>query len=178
MWKFQFAMRHSQGHVKMMKAFGEVVADALPDEMQEPYQQLAFWEKAELMRSWLWQARSQAASDRRPGSKWRPGEIAEQEFADFFVEELEPEEKERLLALPRDIMQQQLERMMLGKMRKGDRRGPPGRDGPHPPPPHRRPRGAPGFDGEHPRRPPPIGYGRRNLDHDRPPRRRPPPPNE
>ena len=180
MWAFQYAMRHSQGHVKIMKEFNEVVVGALPEEMRESYQQLPFWEKADLMRSWLWQARSSTAGDRHTGTKWHPGEITEQEFSDFFVEELEPAEKERLLALPRDKMQQQLERMMLGKMRKGDRRGPPGWDGP--PPPHRGPRGGPGFDGPRPRRPPPgferPGVERRDFERDRPPRRRPPPPNE
>ena len=175
MWAFQYAMRHSlepAAEQEKLNSFNEVIVEALPKEMQEPYRQLTFWEKATLMRSWIWQARSQAVDGRRPGAKGHAREISEQEFADFFVEELKPEEKERLLALPRDKMQQQLERMMLGKMRKGDRRGPPGWDSPHPPPPHHRPRGGSGFEGDHPRRPP-RGLGR--GDFDRPPagRRRP-----
>ncbi len=163
MWAFQFAMRHSENHVEMMQAFNDVVVDALPDEMQEPYQLLPFWEKADLMRSWLWQARSQAAKGRRSGTKLRAGDISEQEFADFFVEELDPSEKERLLALPRDKMQQQLRQMILG--RNPRRRGPmPSEWNPRRPPPL-------GPPGDRRRGRPPRGPGPGG----RPPHHRPPP---
>ena len=162
MWAFQFAMRHSGNHTEMMQAFNDVVVGALPDEMQEPYQLLPFWEKADLMRSWLWQARSQVAKGRRSGTKLRAGDISEQEFADFFVEELDPAEKERLLALPRDQMQQQLRQMILGRSPR--RRGPmPSEWNPRRPPPH-------GPPGDRRRGRPPRGPGPGG----RPPHHRPP----
>jgi len=172
--KHEQAMRSYQLAIKdspeQMREFIDVIAEALPSEMRDTFRQLPPWEKFNLSRSWFWRARSQPGNDRRSVAHRHSGNIPEQELADFFVE-LETDEKERLLALPREEMQRQLKRKYFGRGSRHDRlrrsdwdsRLPPG--GPRPDgwrrdrrdqsgPPPRGLRGGPRFDGELDRRPP------------------------
>ncbi len=159
----QYVVRESP---EKLKAFSDAIVEALPDEMGQAFQKLSPRQKVDRLRDWAWQFRLQTDSRHRSGKGRRPGEVSEQELADFFVE-LDSAEKERLLALSRDKMKQQLTRMLLGKMRqrgpyaRGDRPLPPG-----PPRPEGR-HGRPRFEGERDRPP-------RNFQHDRRPRRRSP----
>ncbi len=179
-------LRESPQH---MEELNRRVLDVLPEDISQEFQQLRLREKGPVVVGWLMQARAQAASGRRPGTNRHRGEVTEQELADFFVEELDSTEKERLLALPREKMQQRLEQLYFGQgphswepMRPdwGNRRPPPhpgpppegrgrGRrdDRRGPGPPHG-PRRGPEFDGDRERRPP------RGFQRDRPPHRRPP----
>lgn len=171
-----------------MDAFNEVIVEALPPEMQPAFEKLLPEDKGPIVMGWLMQARRQAMAGRHSSKDGRHGDVSEQELSDFFVK-LDPAEKERLLALPRDKMQQQLKSLYLGQssrrwqrpFERGNRPPHPARPpseggrrghfderrGPGPGPTRRGPRGGPGFNGERGGRPP------RDFDRDRP-RRRPP----
>jgi len=129
-----------------MEQLNELVVESLPAKIRDEFQQLEPGQKGRLVMSWLRQARAQAIDGRRPGKGQR--EVSEQTLQDFFVEELEPADQERLLALPRDEMQQQLKRLYYGKMPRPHRRRPPEWNG-------RRPPRGPGRGGPR-RRPPPV----------------------
>lgn len=184
MFVFLYAMRNSR---EEMRKFIDTVVDALPEEMQDDFRGLPPGKRQEVIVSWFRRYHTQANGSRRPGK------VSEQELEEFFVEVLEPKERERLLALPREEMQRQLRRMYLFKSphrgppegrRPGERRpvGPRGegdwRDGP--PPRDDQPRGdrrgRPRFDEDGP--PPPRFDGDRDRrprgpdDRERPPRRR------
>lgn len=142
----------------------ETITNALPDDVSKAFQELNPRQQMEKFRAWQWQLRTQVEKERRPGQPGNWGLPLEEELEHFFVDELEPDQKERLLALPRDQMHQQLVMMLQGKHRQYDRQGPypPGgqppdgrgprgprddrwRDGPGPPP--RGERGGPPRDG-------------------------------
>ncbi len=172
---------------EQMDASNEVIIEALPAEMRPAFQQLSPEDKGPIVVGWLMQARWQVLAGRHLGKDGR-GEVSEQELADYFVK-LDPAEKERLLALPRDKMQQQLKRSYLGQSsHRWQRRFDRGDGPPHPPrPPHeggrrssfderrrpgqgpspRGPRGGLQVDGERGRR------GPRDFEHDGPRRRTP-----
>jgi len=165
---FLFTMLHSP---EQMQKFNDIIVEALPAEIRPAFQRLPPESKGPLVVSWLKQARLQSIHGRHLGKDGRPRKISEQELADYFVERLDPAEKERLLALPREKMQQQLKRMARGQMSQRDWRRPPARGDRRPPhsgpPPVNRGRGR--HDGR--RRPGPShgGAGLQNGP-DRPPR--------
>jgi len=123
---FQFSMTRSPAQMELIV---DTIADALPSDMGAAFRRLPPRAKKARVQAWFRQFHSSA---RQVG---RSGQISEQELANFFAQQLEPEEKERLLALPREDMQRQLERLYRGKMiqhgrhrsREMDRRRP--RDG-------------------------------------------------
>ncbi len=167
-----FALRESP---EKMDRLNDLLVDALPANVREEFKTLPRWERGPVVVRWLRQARAQEVNARRAGKRLRPGEFPEQELADFFVEELDPAQKEQLLALPRDQMQQQLQRLYRGERshRPEYNDGPPPRHGPprhgSPPPHDRRPAHGPRGPRDEFRRPPP--YGRRALDRRPMPRR-------
>jgi len=117
-----FAMK---GAPEKMHQLSDLIVAALPAQVQGAFENLPPWEKAALFRGWMRQARAEKKSNRQNGKR-KPGEIAEEELADFFVDELEPMVKERLLALPRDKMKQQLQRLYRGgPMPEADHHEPP-----------------------------------------------------
>jgi len=156
---------------KHMEELNKLVTQALPESVSREFQQLRPREKGPVVVNWLRQARAQSMHVQGMSKGHRSDKISEQELADFFVEELEPADKEWLLALPREEMQRRLERMYRGKMSQRDRRGPPawsGRRPPHPgPPPVNRGRGR--HDGRRRLGPSHGGAGLQNGP-DRPPR--------
>ncbi len=137
------------------------VSKALPEEKRAAFQRLSTREKRDRFLGWLRQATTPQFADRLHGRGPRSGEVAEHELEAFFVEKLDAATQERLLAMPREKMQQQLKRMVHGSFTHGnlDRPHggrPPGRPG-HPrarwehdrrdgPPPARSFRGGPPRD--------------------------------
>lgn len=115
MFVFLFAMRNSR---KEMRDFIDTVVAALPDEMQDDFRRLPPEKRQEVIVGWFRRYHTQASGSRRPGK------VSEQELEEFFVEVLEPKERERLLALPREEMQRQLRRMYLFKSPHRGPRGP------------------------------------------------------
>ena len=110
-----------------------VVANALPPQVSEAFQALNDREKMEKMRKWSWERRMLLEAERNGGRQGRnAGEPTQAELQNFFVEELEPDQKERLLALPRDQMHQQLVMMLQGKRRGPSWDGPPSTQRPAP----------------------------------------------
>jgi len=99
------------------KKLSDAIVEALPVEMGQAFQKLTPQQKIERMRAWAWQFRFEANGKRRTGRKGNPRSISEQELSDFFVA-LDPAEKERLLALTRDKMQELLRSMVQGKIQK------------------------------------------------------------
>ncbi|MEM8946787.1 MAG: hypothetical protein AAGD11_16555 [Planctomycetota bacterium] len=134
--RFIHAMRSSP---ESFREFIDTVSDALPAKMRDDFWLLPPGQRQEIIFGWFRQYHALNSGANRSGK------VTEQELADFFVEVLDAEEKERLLALPRDEMQRQLRRMYLFKMPQHGV-GPPGfRDGGPPslgdgPPGGRRPR--------------------------------------
>lgn len=176
---FQFVTREFPQEVDKLN---DIIVEALPVEVGQAFQELSLREKADRMRAWAWQFHSLNVKERGPGERRASSEISEQELADFFVD-LNPEDKEKLLALPRDQMHQRLELMIRGRGRRslqqwGERAGPPPFDRP-PPDGERRGR----FDQRHGPGPPPRGGRRfedgpegrlRDPERDRRPRHPPP----
>ncbi len=89
-----------------------IIRDALPDSKREQFEKLSPGEQRERFFGWMQQAMWSEASNRRPGQRRRRIEPTEEQLEEFFVEEVDAATKERLLALPRDEMQQQLLRMI------------------------------------------------------------------
>lgn len=150
-----------------------MVLDALPDSKREQFEKLPAVEQRERFFGWMRQAMWSGASQRGPEQRRRQIEPTEEQLEEFFVEEVDAATKERLLALPRDEMQQQLKRMIRGNM--------PARDwqpngSPHMRPYPNRPPGA-DFD-RRGRGPGPRRHDRRNGPHSDRPLERPrfPPP--
>ena len=89
------------------------ILKALPEDARNQFIQLSPGEKREQLHGWIRQAN-------RP-----PGAALQVDLEEFFLEELDPAEKERLLALPHDQMQQELERRFRGASSSFGRRGSP-----------------------------------------------------
>lgn len=115
MFVFLYAMRNYR---EEMRKFIDTVVDALPEEMQDDFRGLPPGKRQEVIVGWFRRYHTQASGSRRPGK------VSEQELEEFFVEVLEPKERERLLALPREEMQRQLRRMYLFKSPHRGPRGP------------------------------------------------------
>lgn len=90
------------------------VQEALPPEKRARFEQLSPREREQRLEGWLRQAVRADSPDRREGGRRRGRWIPEQELEEFFVEEVDATTKERLLAQPRDKMQQQLRQMYEG----------------------------------------------------------------
>jgi len=132
-------------------ALNDAIIAALPTEMRPAFEQLSARDKAIRFGGWMRQARVRSEGRGRPGERPGSREIPEQELSDFFVDELKPEQKERLLALPREQMRQQLERLYFnGQMRDNDRRSKSWGENPGPQPSDR----PPGNRDDRERRPP------------------------
>ena len=134
MRKFLLTKRPSPGQYS---EFFEHVTKSLPTDVGHAFEELPPREKTARLMGWMRQAHSMLSksrthwkrSDKRRGAR----NITEQELADFFVEDLNPTEKERLLALPRDKMKTRLENLYQGRMLQYDRHQPSEWRGP---PPH------------------------------------------
>ncbi len=116
-----------------------VVLESLPNDAREQFLLLPPEEKRERFFGWWRQIQMLRHNHWKMPERDRPGEALQKELEKFFLEELDPGEKERLLALPHEQMQQQLERMYRGvsshhgRDRPQDRRGPPELDRRPPP---------------------------------------------
>ncbi len=170
----RFPGRNSPEFQELIRA----IREALPEEKREQFDRLTPPEQ--LQRSFGWMRRAERSNDaeRRSGDRRRRTRVSEQELEEFFVEEVDAATKEKLLAMPRDEMQQRLRRMFDGKLpsrdwnmlgdedgRDGRRPGPPrgieqGRRDGSPPGPHRE-RGSPRYRkgplGPPPKERPPAG---------------------
>ncbi|NOY41413.1 MAG: hypothetical protein GXP26_06205 [Planctomycetes bacterium] len=124
---------------QMKEHFFPVVLDALPSDAREQFLLLPPDEKKERLFGWWRQIQMLRHNHWKMPERDRRGEALQKELEEFFVEELDPGKKERLLALPHDQMQRQLERMYRGVPSHRGRGGPHDRAGPP----------------EHDRRPPP-----------------------
>ncbi len=130
----RFPGRNSPEFEELIRA----IREALPEEKREQFDQLTPPEQ--LQRSFGWMRRAERLKDaeRRSGDRRRRTRVSEQELEEFFVEEVDAATKEKLLAMPRDEMQQRLRRMFDGKLPSrdwnmlGDEDG---RDGRRPGPP-------------------------------------------
>jgi hypothetical protein len=172
---FRMLIDHSE---KFQRSIQPIILEALPEDASRQFEQLPLWEKREQMFEWRRQSSWLQKHDwQAPGQS---GEVLQQDLEEFFVAELEPGEKQRLLALPHDQMQRELERMFRGAPSARRWGGPP-EHGRHPPPgmgpPHgpedfrRGPRGEkPSGRGAHGRGRPPID-GRRSGPPPPPPER-------
>ena len=148
---------------EMAEKFGPIVLEALPEHARKPFEDLSAPEKLQQLMKWRGEFMEQV------------GQVTQQELEDYFVEDLDEQERQRLLAMPHDQMQRELQDSYLGKTTIKDQRRPPGRGRPPgpefgPPPPLReefRNRFF-GEDGNRPR--PPRGRA--------PGGRRPPPPRD
>ncbi len=147
-----------------LSELNQAILEVLPTPVRQEFEQLSPWERGPILMNWLRQARLQSSKDRRMGG--RPHEPTEQELADFFVE-LNTEDKQLLLALPRDQMQQRLKRLYRGNLPERWGPQPPEWDRPGPPP-HRDPEGRRRDRRDDSRRP---GPPRRPPRGDRPPPR-------
>ncbi len=90
---------------------------ALPPDVSDAFQLLTDEQQLDQLRAWLYQKfREEISRERRSGSRRRDAaRPTEEELQSFFVEELDPAQKERLLALPTDQMQQQLIGLLQGR---------------------------------------------------------------
>ena len=89
---------------------------ALPEEKREQFEQLTPQEQWQRFFAWMRRAERLKDTERRSGDRGRRARVSEQELEEFFVEEVEAATKEKLLAMPRDEMQQRLRRMYDGKL--------------------------------------------------------------
>ncbi|MCA9229067.1 MAG: hypothetical protein KDA57_00330 [Planctomycetales bacterium] len=163
-----------------------LLQDAIPEDKLQAFLNLPPEEKRQRFGIWIWQAAEQENSGRMRSGRRSSQEVSEKELEDYFTEELDAATIERLLALPRDKMQQELKRRYLGGVPREDLEefivrdfrpplgpGPPPRPGEggrrgawqrprefrdgRPGPPDRRPRELPlGFPGPEEDRPPPV----------------------
>ncbi len=92
------------------------VHQALPPEKRARFEQLPPPEQWQRLFGWIRQAVRADSSDRRDGDRRNGRWIPEQELEEFFVEEVDAATKERLLAMPRDKMQELLEKMYTGDL--------------------------------------------------------------
>ena len=170
--------RYSRELLRMLidqsERFQPIILEALPEDASRQFEQLPQLKKREQMFEWGRQSMWLQKHDwQAPGQS---GEALQQDLEEYFVAELEPGEKERLLALPPDQMQQELERMFRGAPSSRRWGGPP-EHGRRPPPGMRPPHGPEDFRrgrrGDNPPRRGERGSGRPPLDRDRP---GPPPP--
>lgn len=157
------------------KRFSILVKELIPEEKYEAFRKLSLEEKRRRFAGWMWEAHLQERPNRPRYGRRNSGEIPEQELEQYFTEELDAASIERLLALPREKMQQQLQRRYRGGMPPGDweslldrDHGPPRRPGPPRPGEDRR-MGRPRPHDWHGERPgPPFGRERHDREH-RPP---------
>lgn len=92
------------------------IREALPDDVRKRYEQLSPREQWERFFRWMIQRDRQRDVERGPGGRRRRARPSEQQLEEFFVEEVDAATKERLLAMPRDRMQQVLRRMYSGNL--------------------------------------------------------------
>ncbi len=137
--------------------------ELIPENKRQAFRKLSPEEKRRCLARWMGEALMQESGNRSRPRRHFGKEIPEEELEKYFAEELDAATLERLLALPRDKMQRQLERKVRGDTWPGDRRdffghdrGPPRGFGPPRPGEGRRAVGRPrphGRPGDH-RRPP------------------------
>ncbi len=101
---------------KEFQRLQELIPQAVPPDVGEAFKQLDERQQLEQVRAWFLQHLHQMERGRRAGSRGRgAARPTEEELQNFFVEELDPAQKERLLALPTDQMQQQLIGLFQGR---------------------------------------------------------------
>ncbi|MCG8450935.1 MAG: hypothetical protein MI725_15315 [Pirellulales bacterium] len=86
----------------------------LPEAARQQLQELPPREQEKQIKDWLFQARMLL----RPQGK--RGEVSEEQLEEFFAEELSAAQQEKLLALPREQMLEQLKQMYRGVSRRSD----------------------------------------------------------
>jgi len=133
--------------------FNALTGELIPENKRQAFRQLSLEEKRRCFANWMGEAIRQEGGMRSKPSRHFGKEISEQELEKYFAEELDAATLERLLALPRDKMQRQLERKVRGGMGPWEGaaffehdRGPPRGHGPRRPGDGRRregPRGRP-----------------------------------
>ncbi|QEG37620.1 anti-sigma factor family protein [Bythopirellula goksoeyrii] len=140
--------------------------ELLSPESKIQFEKLSLNQQQTQLRRWMRDLTERDKRERGPGKRRRFDGISQEELERYFAEELDAATRERLLAQPRERMEQQLKSLYLrGELPSDDdfraardRQGPPGRDrlGPGPPP-----------RGDRDRRGPPRG-GRGGPPEDRP----------
>ena len=154
--------------IRIMEHLLPVIAEALPPEKRDRFEQLPFPAQVAQLTAWRRQAASLLGPvDGRNKRNRNSKEVSQQELEEFFDTGVDAATKERLLAMPRDKMEQHLRRLYFGSLPRhewgGQRRDRPPRPGPPPRWDDRR--------GEH--RPPPIHRGDRRPPSEFGPSRRP-----
>ncbi len=163
----------------------DFLLDSIPEEKLQTLRKLPSEEKRRRFFLWMREAYAQEGGNRKRPARRNSGEIPEQELEKYFTEELDAATMERLLALSREKMQQQLVRRYRSGMPQEDweelfdgghgpppRRGPVGpgegregregrRGGPRP---RNGPRGRVGPPGDRPQGRPSVGREGRGYD--------------
>ena len=148
-----------------------LLQDSISEEKLQAFEELSTDQQRRRFAGWMWEAIDQEGPGRKRPGRRGPRELSEQDLEKYFSEKLDAASIELLLALPREKMQQQLERKARGDQQRGWEgprdweHGPPGRPGP-PRPGEGRRRDGPGLNDRRPGPP------------ERRPHRRPPPPHE
>jgi hypothetical protein len=102
------------------------ILQILTETQREQFQQVSHQDQWRLFFGWLRASRFQNSS------RSRRAEVGEQDMENFFAEGLNAAQKEELLALPRDVMRRQLERLYWGIEGRSGFEGLPGRRPGHP----------------------------------------------
>jgi len=109
--KLQMLLRQSSANTTpppVLRAVYKAVLDSLPKEVKEKFLTLKRPEQIKQIGQWIRQARGLEANT---GQRKK---ITEQILEDFFAEELDAQQREQLLAMPRDAMQRELRRLYRG----------------------------------------------------------------
>jgi len=108
--------------------FQRMLQEAIPEEKLKAFEKLSSEEKRRRFGGWMWEAYEQEGAGRRRPARRNMAEPSEQELEKYFSEELDAATIERLLALPREKMQQKLERRVQGGISRRDWERPHDRD--------------------------------------------------
>lgn len=98
-------------------ALYSAILESLPPEKREAYQELPRPMQLRQFMMWMMEAESKRRQTGRRGSKKKP---SDQELEEFFVDSVDPQMYERLLAMPLDKMQRLLESMYRGNLSSRD----------------------------------------------------------
>lgn len=121
--KLKLFRRLMMNSPRRLEIYTEIL-DLLPEYTRRYLEDMSQRERARQMQSWLWKAHQLQLP------KGKREKISEEQLEDFFATELTVAEQEKLLALSRDQMLKQLDRMYRGETQEMMRPGPWG-DGPH-----------------------------------------------
>ena len=102
---------------ELMEDLIEGAQDSLPPEKREVYRKLSRPAQIMHLMQWMMQAEPNRNRQGRHNRRKKP---SDQELEKFFVESVEPQMYERLMAMPRDKMERELEKMYSGGLSSND----------------------------------------------------------